>query len=62
VWLEEEPSRRALALADALDSVVEGAVGAAGSSGLSTLVDMTLDRLDTAIRLQRLRAAVATTG
>ncbi|HUP53774.1 MAG TPA: hypothetical protein VM198_14935 [Longimicrobiales bacterium] len=58
VWLEEEPARRLDALADSLDSAVRASID---TGGPRTLVDPTLERLDAAIRVQRLRAAVPST-
>jgi hypothetical protein len=56
VWLEDEPARRFADLAEALDATLQAAL-ARGEP--STRVDETLEGLDAAIRLQRLRAAVA---
>lgn len=59
VWLEGEPERRLAKLAEALDPTLESVLARGGPS---TRVDATLERLDAAIRVQRLRAAVASSG
>jgi hypothetical protein len=55
VWLEAEPIRRLDAARAAVDDALTSR-----PSGFPTIVDSTLERLDAAIRVQRLRVAVAT--
>ena len=59
VWLEEEPSRRAAALAGALDRALEESDAIPRTLAL---VDTTVQQLDAAIRVQQLRTVVARAG
>jgi len=59
VWLEEEPRRRAMALAAALDGAIQ--VGDAMPRTLA-LIETTLQQLDAAVRVQQLRTVVARAG
>ncbi|MGE3597683.1 MAG: hypothetical protein AB7N70_19210 [Dehalococcoidia bacterium] len=58
VWLDEEPVRRLELLRAGIDELLVPA----WPSAQPTLVDGVLERLDSAIRVQRLRARVATAG
>jgi hypothetical protein len=55
MWLEEVPGRRL----DLLRADMRDLLQSSSASGASTLVDGVLERLDSAIRVQRLRARVA---
>jgi hypothetical protein len=59
VWLEEEPRRRASSLADALAEALERNEV---SARRLPLLDETLERIDAAIRIQRIRMTVAPGG
>ena len=59
VWLEEEPLRTAARLEEALTVAL---TRQAGIREPTALVDTTLDEIETAIRLQRLRTLVARAG
>ncbi len=59
VWLEEEPRQLATSLAEALDAALERQEEFAPPL---PLLDQTLERLETAIRIQRVRMSVAMSG
>jgi hypothetical protein len=59
VWLDEEPRRRLELLRAGVHEQLEAS---SSPSGVTTLVDELLERLDAAIRVQWLRARVARTG
>jgi len=59
VWLEEEPRQRAATLADALDAALAWEGGIAQHL---PLLDDTLEHIEAAIRIQRIRMAVALGG
>jgi hypothetical protein len=58
IWLDDEPAHRSAALAGALSSALAGTEEALPF----TLVDATLQPLDAALRVQRLRALAARAG